>query len=394
VDVAKGIFAAGTTRVDLPFEPTAIMLWWTRQADHGVRPGSSGGIGFWAGGAARAAAWASDDGAAATRTSRCADEVAVIGLSPAQPVLSGTIVATDGSGFALEWTGAGPWLVHYLALGGVTGAKVGWLADEVETGFAPDFVLVAPVSVEKPHTLERGLVAGLGAAAATGQAGATYTVRDCAAPGEVGGAELGSAAVIAVASRREFDALGRISLQPRGFSVAWERRPPTPRFHPYLAVGGIRCAIGMAVSPRKPGRRRTRGVQFRPEALIVFSWGLAPRLEPADIGRLCIGAGTDEAVGCAGWDDRNVEAQATMTHVSSSAEDALLITNTRTGTLHAAGRLRSLDRRGFTLDWWASDGSEREFAYVALAAAPDSPKTARKQRGEAEGNLPGGLRIA
>ena len=44
------------------------------------------------------------------------------------------------------------------------------------------------------------------------------------------------------------------------------------------------------------------------------------------------------------------------------------VTNTQTGGIHAAAALASIDRDGFTLDWTSSDGLQREFAYVALAA--------------------------
>jgi hypothetical protein len=362
---AKGVFGAGADRLDLPFAPDALVLWWTRQDGEGVAPGNSGGIGFWAAGKARAAAWVSADGAEPTRTARAADEVAVLGIDPEGVAVRARI----GSGLSLDWEGGGPWAVHYLALGGLAGARAGWLEERVGTPFTPDLVLVAPVGAERAGAVERGLTAGLGAAGRRAQVGAAFTSRDAVPEADVGGELRRDAALVAVASRHETEALARIDLGDDGFRVDWERTWPTPRLVPYLALGGARCAVGTAAGPAAPGTRPIR-VGFRPEALLLFGWGLAPRPPgPTDIARLCVGAATADAAGCAGWDDRDVPERPTATHVCSSTRDVFLVTNTQTGDLHAAARVQSLDRRGFTLDWTRSDGHERELAYVALASA-------------------------
>jgi hypothetical protein len=368
LEVSTGTFMATDRGVVLGFEPKAVVLWWTRQADDGVAPGNSGGIGFWAGGRACAAAWASVDNAEPTRTIRIADDEVVLGLAETGVALRGRLAATP-SGFDIAWKGEDPWLVHYLALGGALSAQVGWLSDKVTTGFEPDLVFVSPVAVARRGEIERGLLAGFGAAASSGQVGTSYASRDGAAHADVGGMQTRDAAVVAVESRHAVEALGRVALSPTGFALGWERTWPEPRFVPYLAIGGVRCAVGTALSPAAPGRRSMRKVGFRPEALLLFSWGLGPRSEPADIGRLCVGAATDDAVGCAGWDDRDVAGSTSATHVCSSRDRVLLVVNTQTGDLHAAAELCSLDRRGFTLAWPVSDGFEREYAFVALASA-------------------------
>ena len=44
----------------------------------------------------------------------------------------------------------------------------------------------------------------------------------------------------------------------------------------------------------------------------------------------------------------------------------LVVTDTQTGGVHAQAALKSIDDRGFTLDWTESDGKPRQFGYVAL----------------------------
>lgn len=364
--VATGAFAAGDKHVELGFEPKAVILWWTRQPEHGVQSGNSGGIGFWAANEARAAAWSSDDDVAPTRTARYSDEVAVVGLIDGQPALRGSLAPTR-NGFDLTWDGGGSWTVHYLAFDATVAATVGWLSEDVVTGFAPDLVFISPVGVERQAVVERGLAAGFGAAAATGQVSAGFVSCDGSEQSDVAGAQRRDAAVLSVESPHELEALGRIELGKSGFAVNWKQAPSTSRLHPYIALGGVRAAVGTALSPAKPGRRRTRRIGFTPEAVMFFTWGLSPRSGPTDIGRLCLGAATERVSGCAGWDDRDVPARTTATHVCSSDDRVLLVTKTQSGELHAAAGLHSLDRRGFTLNWSLSDGFEREVAFVALA---------------------------
>ena len=83
------------------------------------------------------------------------------------------------------------------------------------------------------------------------------------------------------------------------------------------------------------------------------------------MGRFCLGGVSGDRSGCIGWDDRDVEAPETMTHVRSSSDHALIIADSQTDGLHAHARLTSIDDEGFTLDW-VSDRAGREFAYVAL----------------------------
>jgi hypothetical protein len=183
------------------------------------------------------------------------------------------------------------------------------------------------------------LTIGLGAIAAGGRAAAGYTVPDDGPPGAVVGSQ-----------RRGVAAVGA----------------PAPRFA-YLALTGVRAKVGADESTAGPGRKRTR-VGFRPEGLLLFSWGLGASKSPKGIGRLCLGAASGEASGCTSWDDRNVSAPETCTHVASSDERALLVTDTQTGGLHAEAERAGFDERGFTLDWRRSDRGRREFLYVALGA--------------------------
>lgn len=389
---AKGVFApaaeGGSQRIGgLGFEPAAVIFAWARQAGEGMGLGNCGGFGFTAkGGASAAVAWASDDGATPTRAMRLADEAALVGLDHAgveRPSMRAVFASSDADGFTLDWPTppASSWLVHYLALGGpsVTGASVGRFSSPVSPcrqrvgapGFRPDLVLLAPTAVAELSTPVRGLFAGLGAAAGRRQqAGAGFVSRDSADEGEVGGGQCSDAALVAVADRDEFAAFGRIvSLDGDGLTIDWSSVWPSPRHVFYLALAGVRCKVGVDYSPTAPGPRRTRRVGFRPEALVLFTWGLRGSSRPTDIGRLCLGtASSIERSGCVSWDDRDVGARPTSTHVHSSTRNILVVTDTQTGGVHASASLLSLDGDGFSLDWTRSDGHRRQFAYVALAA--------------------------
>jgi hypothetical protein len=383
LSAAKGTFAArapdAMQKVDgLGFAPRAVIAWWTRQEAEGVVAGNRGGLGFWASGSpAAAVAWASDDAAEPTRTSRTAASAAFLGLdeAAAEEPARAELASFDEDGFTLAWATPpeGAWTVHFLALGGaaLSGARVGWLA--ADRSRVPldarlrDLLLFAPASEQStpvPH-----LSIGIGAAAGRRQASAAFASRSGADAGDVAGAQRDDAAIVVVRDATTVATVGRtVRRGLRNVAVRWSRVAPETGRVAYLALAGLRARVGVDVSPPAPGARSTRGIGFRPEALLFFSWGLHAKREPTDIGRLCVGGATSpSASGCAGWDDRDVDARPSTTHVCSSTNEVLIVTNTQTGGIHAAASLASIDDDGFTLDWTSSDGLHREFGYVALA---------------------------
>src|SRR5438876_6487914 len=108
---AKGTFTADAASPSqavggLGFAPRAVIAWWTRQEQWGVASGNRGGLAFWAaGGGTAAVAWASDDGASPTRTSRLADSAAFLGLEHAsvQEPARAQIASFDQDGFTVSW---------------------------------------------------------------------------------------------------------------------------------------------------------------------------------------------------------------------------------------------------------------------------------------------------
>ena len=379
---AKGTFTADAATPSQPvdglgFAPRAVIAWWTRQEREGVASGNRGGLAFWAAGTGTAAvAWASDDGASPTRTTRLADSAAFLGLEHAsvQEPAKARIASFDQDGFTLSWDTRpeATWIVHYLALGGpaVTGARVGWLTPNVSLEAARrDLVLFTPAPPEL-RAPSSPLSIGIGAAAGRRQAAAGYLSRNGTDAGEVAGAQRDDAAIVVVRDTTAPATVGRtVRRGLRDVALRWSSAGPEAERVAYLALEGVRCKVGVEVSPPSPATKATDGIGFRPDALLFFSWGLHAKRETTDIGRLCIGGATSPAAaGCAGWDDRDVDARPSTTHVCSSTSDVLIVTNTQTGGIHAAAALASIDRDGFTLDWTSSDGLQREFAYVALAA--------------------------
>lgn len=380
----KGVFA---TRSDialqsiagLGFRPLAVIAWWSRQASHRIERGNGGGIGFWTRDASTAVAWMSGDGKTSTDTGSLADTAAILGLDGVGGGVGmrAELASFDTDGMTLRWTvrPSAQWMVHFLALGGAPfmRARVGCVSSppsaastdlELEA-IRADLLLLVPAPAETGVRAE-GLSIGIGAANGRHQAAAGYACPHGAPPGSVTGAQRSDSAVIVVSSPGDPPMIGAVRLRgAQGLAVEWSGTGQPAQRLCYLAVEGLRAEVGMDVSTATPERRRTR-VGFRPKALLVFSWGLAASAQPKTMGRLCIGGASERETGCVSWDDRDIEAHETSTHVASSTRHALVITDSQTGGVHARAVLDSIDDKGFTLDWIEADGKLRQFAYVAL----------------------------
>ena len=334
----------------LGFRPVAVVSWWACQPTSGSSRGNRGGIGFWTDGESASVAWASRDGEASTRTSQLADRAALLGLDRdgAAPALKAVLESFDDDGLTLRY--ATPpserWTVHFLALGGSVGGDVGWTTSPPASFPAREKLSPSPLVLLVAAPTELGVVVrdlaiGFGAEGAQGRAFAGYFCQDRDVPGGPRGAQRSDVA------RLDW---------PEGHQ---------PRYC-YLRVAGVHAKVATDVSPTAPGVRHTR-VGFRPEALVLFSWGLSASPLWKTMGRLCLGGVSGGESGCVSWDDRDGDTAETMTHVWSSTECALVVADSQTGALHAHATVAALDGRGFALDW-VSDGKRREFAYVALAA--------------------------
>jgi hypothetical protein len=379
----------------LGFRPCALLLWWSAQADWGSAPGNRGGVGLAAGSGQSAIAWASDDGAESIRASRWLEDVAILGFEAASadgPDVRGQIGAFDEDGFVVNWhtRPRTPWLVHYLALGGsdLREAAVCRFA-AAQTGlqrvdglkFEPDFVLLVPSGVEKPGIRAAGTLLSLGVATdeSAQAAGAFLSTGTGTGAQSRSSQRTGNVAALPFSGTSESAAFGTlVSTDPDGFTLEWSRDAEDLGSVMCLAVKGGRYKIGADVSPKAPGTRRTGGVGFRPSALLVFSWGLAPSTEAKEVGRLCVGAAVSSACGCASWDEDHRTAPPTKAHVHSTDDALILVPDTRTGGVHASAGVRKLDSDGFTLDWQQSDGFARQFVYVAFgSSAADRPLRVR-----------------
>jgi len=378
---------------DFGFRPVAVIAWWSCQAGHGIERGNRGGIGFWTRDMSSAVAWSSSDGTPSSDTSRLADDAAILGLATVGHALSmrAEVASFDADGFTLHWSvqPMEPWIVHFLAFGGEPSirGRVGCVSSQpagASTSLGlpeirADLLLLVPTPVEAGSRAQ-GLGIGIGAASRRRQVAAGYASPHGAPPGTVTGAQRSGSAVIVLNDPDGPPLIGAVRAGARqDLAIEWSGAgQPTERTC-YLALEGLRAKVGTDVSTAAPGRRKTR-VGFRPEAILLFSWGLAASAQPRGIGRLCIGGASERESGCAGWDDRNVEAHETRTHVVSSIADALIIIDTQTGGVHARAALDSIDDSGFTLDWIESDGKLRQFAYVAMGRPRDQNRVSRALR--------------
>jgi hypothetical protein len=369
----------------LGFEPRALVAWWAGMAHEGVSPGNRGGIGFWAGTPeAVATGWASEDGVSPASTCTGSSRALLLGLGepPYAFELKGQVESVHEDGFTVGWEipPRRSWLVQFLALGGpaLEAASVGTFE---RAGGAislpppldrrPDAVLFSPSTpLEELHP---HLVAGLGGTDGTRQVSAGYVAFDAAPPGTVVGAQLSDAALVVPG---EHDVLRvhveRRRRKARTIAVAWGGPEAPCESATFLALQGLRSRVGTASAPHGSGEKRVGGIGFRPEALVFFTWGLAPSAATKHIGRLCVGAAACDTrqSGAMAWDDRNVEALVSATHAHASGDAVLVVPDTQTGGRHAAASLASVDGDGFTLSWSEADEDERRFAYLALAGRP------------------------
>lgn len=363
------------------FRPRAVVAWWTCQTEHGVAAGNRGGLGFWTSRRAVAVGWSSEDGSPQVRASQVTADAALVGLSEDGFTLglNGSLASLDTDGLTIVWTIAPTetWIVHFLALGGdaLTGACAGWstidgaatesVLEDLEP--AASLVLVAP-ALAGPR--RDGALVGLGAHSGSEQVACAYSVMSGATPGAVAGSQLHGASIILPRTDGTTcsGALGERSGGPP--RIDWSAPPGRAHRVCHLTLEGIRAHVGVALSPTEPGKRRTR-IGFRPDAILFFSWGLGAALETKRIGRVCVGAASAcDVVVCGGWDDRNTEESRTGTHVVSSANQVVVVTDTQTGRVHAAASVCEVGRRGFRLGWAASDGKTREVLFIALGAHP------------------------
>ena len=269
-------------------------------------------MGFWAAGSACAAlAWASDDGVIPTRTSRVHDATALLGLDRAGNgvAMRAELASLDPDGFTLEWSlpPSAPWTVHYLALGGpaVAGGAGRLIASPVSPGrqtvpldgIEPDLVLFLPAAGprregRRSRACRSGSVRSRGngrrrrgSSPATGRKRATSGVLSEPTP-----RSWPSPTARSLRASAESRSPGRMRWRSTG--------PRPPRSRPRFRISPSRVSarrIGTHISPTEPGSRATRGVGFRPDALVLFTWGLHPSTQPTDIGRLCLGGATSPA---------------------------------------------------------------------------------------------------
>jgi hypothetical protein len=394
---AKGLFSTdarnGSQAIrDLPFRPRAVIAWWSRQDAEGTRSGNRGGLGFWADNGSASVAWASKEGDLRTETAQVADSAALLGLGASRLNVSmrADLESLDPGGFTVRWTTAPEedWLVHFLALGGsVSDAAVGWFPfperpqrQELDlSALDPDCILFTTAAVETNREPADGLAANIGVASRSGQAAAGYSLGHGVQAGTVVGAQRTDAAVLLTDEPAETTTVGSVRIRKaRRPTIEWSQIGGRSGLGCYLALQGVHCKVATALAPPSPASVKTR-VGFRPEALLVFSWGFPASSEPRGIGRLCIGGATPHSQGCAGWDDINEEGIA-VNHVCSSSSDVIIVTDTQTGRVHAAATLEAINARGFTLDWRESDRPTREVVYLALAAMRSRGILGRRRR--------------
>lgn len=365
------------------FRPDTVVLWWSGQSVVGRERGCRGGVGFAAGGSAVATGWYAEDGVPRTKAGSATGDAAVVVPAAARPALQAKPAFSRG-GFSLSWDSPPDdrLLIHYLCLGGVPNGVAGRVEAEpsriqnrVPIGFVPDLVLVTSA------TGGPGLLAAVGAAGGGVSATSSFVYPNDAPPYSAAGLQREGAILgvprpdrtLGIPRSDRTDAAALLRVQPSGeaLEMEWEG---TATDVLYLALGGVRCRVGMDESPVAPRARRTRlgfrrtRLGFRPHALLAFTWGMGASNVPRHVARLCIGAAVGRRSVSTAWFVRNVPAAAmTVPGVVASHEHLLLVPDTKRDRLHSSARLEAFHPDGFSLQWPESDSVLRRFAYVALA---------------------------
>lgn len=384
MEVAKGALrvetGAGPT-ADVGFQPTALVLWWSRE----VEGGCTGGMGFAAAdGSAASTAWAADDALAPGVLSRQGSEAPLLfHHDPRAPDRScrGHLRLTD-NGFSVHLDGQpeGPWRVHYLAVGGsdVDAAVRSFTLDGTGRrsvsglGFTPGIVLAAAGAGSAAGEPQPGLAFGFGAASRPSEqvaCGVASRVDDRKTVAR--GAQCIDAVVAlpAAAEKGEMAALSRlVSFDQDG--VTLETTHLTSELPvAVLTLAGAEFAVGLGTASS-----RTTPVGIELAGAILFGTGLNAMPHARDIGRLCVGGfSREQRAGCASWSIRRRGAWPPEPRSRFSAEAAFEVVDTTSGELHAQATLAGLGRGRFSLSWPVRDRAPRDFGYAAFGPAVAKP---------------------
>lgn len=381
----------------LGFQPRAIIFFNALDEPSALNGSAAtwGWFGFGAAGLAGQAAIAfnaieggvSESASVEQRTDACI--LTVPHTSVGNPLLKGELTAFGADGFTIDWdfVPASARVVNYLAIGGGVLEEANVSAYQVPAttgpesytglGFQPDAMILFAASHGTLDSRRNAdpLSLSIGFSDGGRQAVSSFGVDQFSNPTDNYRYQRTNRILATI--NGETNALHNeaslTSLDADGFTLDFQSRNASDYFFALCLKGG-RYRVGSDTQNTSLGNKATTGIPFTPGAVLFQTFGqTASSVLNANI-RHSVGASDGLAnVSNLVVSNDNQFLGPLNRHITSDI--ACLMAN----GLSAYPTLFSFDNDGFTLDWDATDGTAREFLFLAIGAPPD--------RAEAESEL-------
>ncbi len=168
-----------------------------------------------------------------------------------------------------------------------------------------------------------------------------------------------------------YSSLAHKSMDADGFTVTRDVKNFVPGFSGYLALSGIRVAVGAETQPTSVSEKATTGLSFTPIALMPFGFNnVAKAILPnptspyVDGSHWFIGASDGIAEGMSSHHNAR-NSIFSRDYFSVTKVIVMADADPPAASLSEAD-LKSFEAGGYTLDWTKADAVAREFVYLAL----------------------------
>jgi hypothetical protein len=301
---------------------------------------------------------------------------------------SGTVVAKaslssfNNNGWTLDWAAVGSaYIVNFIAFGGLTDAYCSYFTTTTSTGnfsvsgvgFTPDIVFVMPMqSTQTPPTTSAvaQFKFGMGAFNSSTQ-GCTVETVDVGSDTSYTYQRAEALAASTSSGGASNDATW-VSMNSSGFTLDFTVAD-FARSSYYIALKGVKSAIGTLTQPSSTGNQTISGLSFNPSLLMLFSANKASSTSITTPAFHSFGAATSSNQ-FASW--LGLSSGSTTVSTSADIDQSNVIKmytpNGASPTLNAAASLSSFGTGSFTLDWTTTNSTGAEVWYVAIASASNA----------------------
>lgn len=374
----------------VPFQPKAVIFYWTNNTTTGYTAGAYWGAGFSDGTNQRVLAVASNDNVATSNAggAQRTDSVIVV-LSNGTPTVDAQASFTQflSNGFRLNWSNAAAsaFIIHYVALGGtdIANVQVGGfnqagltapISQTVTTGFQPDFVMfLAPERGAVVNTNGTLAAFNMGMMTETGQVSLGWGARDAqTANASVGHGQRTTHALMPMRRNLQDSSFTFTQWETTGFTINWDDAPGGTQEVFYLAIKGGNHRVGSFAKRSGTGSDPVTGVGFLPSGLMLMSYNhtAGAGATTTNAAKFSMGAGTDTTNEGSIWVQHVYNAATANTDANRSMVTGKIIRmSTSAATTNDEADLSSLDADGFTLGWTTSTTTAKELLYWAAGTA-------------------------